>query len=72
MPSTLRIPCIHRGWTPTVGNLSLLQGISPTRDQTQVSCIAGGYLKLLFDSLSPLLPHFITPSLQLMVIPHSS
>ena len=27
-----------------VGSLSFLQGIFPTRDQTQVSCIAGGFL----------------------------
>ena len=31
------------GQNTGVGNLSLLQGIFPTRDQTQVSRIAGGF-----------------------------
>ena len=29
-----------------VGNLSFLQGIFPTRNQTQVSCIAGGFFTI--------------------------
>ena len=41
-------PSLHSPWNspsqiPGVGSLSPLQGIFPTRDQTQVSHIAGGF-----------------------------
>ena len=42
-PHGLYSPWNSPGQNTGVGNLSLLQGIFPTRDQTQVSCIAGGF-----------------------------
>ena len=45
---TLRSHGLYSPWNcpgqnPGVGSLSFLQGIFPTRDRTQFSCIAGGF-----------------------------
>ena len=42
-PNGLHSPWNSPGQNTGVGSLSLLQGIFPTRDQTQVSLIAGGF-----------------------------
>ena len=42
-PHGLYSPWNSPGQITGVGSLSLLQGISQPRDQTQVSCIAGGF-----------------------------
>ena len=42
-PHELYSPWYSPGQNTAVGSLSLLQRIYPTRDRTQVSCIAGGF-----------------------------
>ena len=42
-PHGLYSPWNSPGQNPGVGSLSFLQGIFPTRDRTQFSCIAGGF-----------------------------
>ena len=42
-PHGLYSPWNSPGQNTGVGSLSFLQGIFPTRDRTQVSCIAGGF-----------------------------
>ena len=46
------------GQNTGVGSLSLLQGIFPTQDQTQVSCVAGGFftnwaIRSILKEISP-------------------
>ena len=43
LPHELYSPWISPGQNTGVGSLSLLQGIFPTQDRTQVSHIAGGF-----------------------------
>ena len=42
-PHVLQSPWNSPGQNTGVGSLSILQGIFQPRDQTQVSCIAGGF-----------------------------